>query len=372
MNDYLKHYKVKILALSPIFIGSGKKISKKEYIYMPWNHCVIVPDVEKMYTALQRKNLTQGFQDYILRQGNYAPSLGEWLGKNGFKEKDYDAWKRYEMDAGEAFLTKGTARPKEIEAFVKDSYELPYVPGSSIKGMFRTALLAWEIQKNPRRYEKEKNELARNARAGGKRNIYLLRDMKNLEFQTFGTLHADDTRNMVNDNMRGIRVSDSAPISLDQLTLCQKIDYTLDGVSKPLPILRESLIPGTKIFFDVTIDTELSPYTMEDIIEALNTFHQISDKYFYSRFHKTRPEKDIIWLGGGCGFLSKTILYPMFGNDAVRVADSVYQSTLGKLYNVHKHSKDIHLNLAPHVCKCTKYRGELYDIGKGKIEYREE
>ena len=46
-------------------------------------------------------------------------------GEKRFLEKDYNAWKRYEMDAGEAFFAKGTARPKEIEAFVKDSYELP-------------------------------------------------------------------------------------------------------------------------------------------------------------------------------------------------------------------------------------------------------
>lgn len=32
MNDYLKCYKVKIHVLSPIYIGSGEKIGKKEYI----------------------------------------------------------------------------------------------------------------------------------------------------------------------------------------------------------------------------------------------------------------------------------------------------------------------------------------------------
>ena len=48
MNDFLKHYQARILALSPIHIGSGSKIGKKEYIYLPWNHQVIIPDLEKM------------------------------------------------------------------------------------------------------------------------------------------------------------------------------------------------------------------------------------------------------------------------------------------------------------------------------------
>ena len=55
MRDYLKHYRVKICVLSPVYIGSGEKIGKKEHIYMPWNHHVIIPNVEKMYMDLQKK-----------------------------------------------------------------------------------------------------------------------------------------------------------------------------------------------------------------------------------------------------------------------------------------------------------------------------
>ena len=55
MRDYLKHYRVKICVLSPVYIGSGEKIGKKEHIYMPWNHHVIIPNVEKMYMDLQEK-----------------------------------------------------------------------------------------------------------------------------------------------------------------------------------------------------------------------------------------------------------------------------------------------------------------------------
>ena len=49
MGNFLKNYKMKIHALSPIFIGCGEKIGKKEYIYLPWDHKVIVPFIEKVY-----------------------------------------------------------------------------------------------------------------------------------------------------------------------------------------------------------------------------------------------------------------------------------------------------------------------------------
>ena len=64
------------------------------------------------------------------------------------KETDYERWKKYKMEAGEAFVRQ-EARPKEIVTFIKDTYGMPYVPGSSLKGMFRTALIARELLNHP-------------------------------------------------------------------------------------------------------------------------------------------------------------------------------------------------------------------------------
>lgn len=148
MQQFLKHYRVKIRVLSPIHIGSGEKIKKKEYIYMPWNHRVIIPNVEKMYEDVCARGWEKEFTSFLMDSRNGEMPLSTWLAQKKLREADYEAWKLYEMDAGEAFVDR-TSRPKEIDAFVKDAYGLPYVPGSSVKGMFRTALLVWEIQKKP-------------------------------------------------------------------------------------------------------------------------------------------------------------------------------------------------------------------------------
>ena len=57
MKEFLKHYRMQIEALSPIYIGSGIKLGKKEYIYIPWNHEVIIPDMQKMFLSVQKKDL---------------------------------------------------------------------------------------------------------------------------------------------------------------------------------------------------------------------------------------------------------------------------------------------------------------------------
>ena len=75
-------------------------------------------------------------------------------------------------------------------------------------------------------------------------------------------------------------VSDSKPIALKNLTLSQKIDYSFSGKEMPLPILREALIPGTEIIFELTIDTSVCKYTIKDILEALDCFQEISYQYF--------------------------------------------------------------------------------------------
>ena len=372
MNDYLKCYKVKIHALSPIYIGSGSEIGKKEYIYMPWNHKVIIPDIYKMYQDLQKKGLGREFENYMMDSRAKIPSLGQWLGQHKFKEQDYNRWKKYEMDAGEAFAQDKESRPTAISAFVKDAYGLPYVPGSSIKGMIRTALIAWEIQKHPEKYRSIKETIRRRSTEKQKRTVYLNRETKQLENEVLYTLKRDEKTagNAVNDNLSGLHVGDSNPISLKQLTLSQKIDYNLQHNEKPFNVLRETLIPETDIFFQISIDTSICPYDMEDIIEALNCFGKISYEYFYSRFKRGSKKENIVWLGGGCGFLSKTVVYPLFEKDAVKVVDNIYKNTLpDKIYKQHKHEKYVGLNLAPHICKCTRYQGELYDMGMGQIEY---
>lgn len=368
MNNFLENYKMKIHALSPIYIGDGKKISKKEYINLSGKHKVIIPDSIKMYHALCKKGFEKEYTDYLL-YGNLG--LNDWLRKHNILQKEYQQWTLYEMDSGDAFVSR-EARPKEILTFTKDPYGNPYVPGSSIKGMFRTALLSYEINRKPDKYKKTKEKIRRNSSyRKNKKEDFLSNETTELENIAFHTLQRDNKNreNAVNSCLAGLIISDSLPLSTKSLTLSQKIEYKLNRTESPLPILRETLIPGTDIYFDISIDKKQCPYAISDIINALDYFQQCIYKYFYSRFGRGSNKEGIVWLGGGCGFLSKTILYPLFEDEAVRITDSVFRNTLGdKMYTKHKHTKDIQQKLAPHICKCTRYNGRLYDMGMGKIE----
>ncbi len=369
MKDYLQHYQMKLTALSPIHVGSGKSIGKKEYIQNGFRNSVIIPDQEKMIQDLVHLHKERAYEIFML---SGTKSLGEWLLDQRIDKARIQKWKRYELSAGDAFIKADGAKgpPKDINCFCMDPYGMPYIPGTTLKGMMRTALLAHEIRQNPTEFTKLLHDLEISAAQRRKPTVYLSRETKNIECQAFHTLHRPGTKaaDAVNSVMSGLIVSDSRPIPVSRLTLCQKIDYSLNRNERAIPTLREAIMPGTEVLFDVTIDTEILPYSMEDILTALNEFQSDCFSFFYKRFGRGSNEDGIVWIGGGTGFLSKTILYNAFDSRAVRTTDRVFRATLGGKYREHKHEQDIRLNLAPHVCKCTRYGGKLYDMGMGKLE----
>lgn len=371
MQEYLKHYQMRITAMSPIYVGDGNLIGKKEYIRKTPGQPIIIPDLLKMFADLQKMKKEQAFERFMLE--DMRGDLGRWLAEQRITDKQIESWAKYSLYSRDAFIKPQNGRaatPKGIQTFIKDAYGMPYVPGSCLKGMIRTALLVKKVKDHPEAFSRQKQDIAASEGSRGSRNTFLKRETDNLETAVFHTLNRNEKRksDAVNSVMAGMIVSDSQPISMKQLTLSQKIDYNLEGRETPLPILRETLIPGTEIDFEITIDSSICPYQIEDILNALEEFQKESYKYFYSRFHRGSQEKGTVWLGGGVGFLSKTVLYPLFGEQAVGIADSVFQNTLGKKYYEHKHMQDRRKRLAPHVCKCTRYRGQLYDMGRGKIE----
>ncbi len=375
MQEYLKHYRLRITALAPIHVGDGSKIGKKEYIQQGLKKPIIVPDVNKMFDTLCRMKKENAYMKFMLDGNNQG--LGQWLDGQRIDQSYIDSWKRYSLDPGDAFVRKSTGKrngtPKEILSFIKDAYEKPYVPGSTLKGMLRTAILCWRIYNNPTQYQDKLEKISRSLCGYGSRKNYLKGETEEIEAAVFHTLHRNKDRkgDALNSIMSGFIVSDSTPLDEGQLILVQKIDFTLRGEEKTLPILREALKPGTKIDFELTIDTRICDVTIEEVLDALEYFQNISYDYFYSRFKRGGRAKGIVWLGGGTGFLSKTVLYPLYEDKAVKLVNQIFKTTLGKNYSQHKHEKDIANKVAPHVCKCTRYKGKLYDMGMGKIELLE-
>ena len=65
MRQYLKNYQVKIRTIAPVFIGSGKEIGKKEYLFLNQRQVGIL-DTQLFYGYLKKLGKEQAFEQYLL------------------------------------------------------------------------------------------------------------------------------------------------------------------------------------------------------------------------------------------------------------------------------------------------------------------
>ena len=175
----------------------------------------------------------------------------------------------------------------------------------------------------------------------------------------------------VNDCLSGLIISDSAPLSVDCLSLFQKVEYHKDRRETNLPLLRECIIPDTEISFTMTIDQTRCKFTIEEIKKAIELFSDSYYQFFLGKFpNADRPTAETVWLGGGAGYVSKTVNYPLFRDQGLQMAMRVFENTLSvKQKTEHKHFLDAKLGVSPHILKCTIYKGQRLQFGECTIHF---
>lgn len=109
-------------------------------------------DLEKMYQFLKNKGLESKYEQYLMSRDTMK--LGDWLKRNRIDIPDIRKCIKYEIECGDVIGVE--SRDMEIQEHIKDPYGMPYIPGSSIKGMLRTILLIYDILENSQKYQKAK------------------------------------------------------------------------------------------------------------------------------------------------------------------------------------------------------------------------
>lgn len=369
MKQYLKSYQIVMHTVGPVFVGSGKEITKKEYMFLNGRKTVGIPDMRGLYVELQKRKKETEFEKYLL--GTWNIELTDWLVKQKIRPEELKPFLKYTLDCDSAMVERDGKL--QVMECIKDAYGKPYIPGSSLKGMFRTILLGADIMSDPVKYQQEKKDMFREVGNRSGRTNYLKRNIADIEAKAYRVLGRSDTRpkDAVNDILQGFVVSDSEPLSTDDLVLCQKIDRHTDGTEKKLPLLRECIKPDTEICFTITIDTSICKLSDKLLMGAVKQFME----NYYECFSKAFAGMDMlrsndVLCGGGCGFVSKTMVYPMYGRkEGIEFAQSVFKNTLpDKVQSQHKHYNDQRYGASPHTIKCTRYQGKLLQMGVCRIE----
>jgi len=353
---------MEIVTLSPIFFGDGNVIGKKDYLYDRKANKIYIPNMRKMFDGLVRSGKINAFEQYLM---NSYKELADFFRENGIRKEEYMKWMSYSVPLSAEITTT-----KEIHTMTKTQDGYPYIPGSALKGAFRTMITAYELQKKPE-LKKTLEARIKNAQ-GGKRGSYLKKEGDLLEKslmydKNHKIFEGSDPYHMVNNMMRGFRVSDSELLTKNDFCICQKYEYHTNTAVKDMPFLMECIKPGTKITFTVEIDKEICPVKL---MSSIKWFFDNYKNKFVMKFKDvpTVPEKKYTMiLGGNTGYATKTLSYSAFeGKDAVKTVSNIIDNGLPyRLRREHNHKDDVKKGVSPHTLKCTRYgeKRELMQMG---------
>lgn len=364
-QGHLQVFDLILKTKSPLFIGNGKSYTKKEYMYNPRTEMVSFLDEQEFFTYLLEHNLVDAYEEYILH--NAGKNLYVFL-QTVCKATpaDIKRFVRCEVSAADALDDNHTL--KEIQRFVRNASGQIYVPGSSIKGALRTALLKAMLLKNPSSSPNPELVSGGKGKSTFEEQYFHTLSLKKMKTNT-GKMVAVQ-KSPLNSILQGLRVSDSLPISDHQICIAGKIDTFTDGTSNKINVCRECICPETVITCSVTLDQSIlrENLTAENIRKAISEtsrYYRTSIVEHYPQVQNYMNEKTIL-LGGGVGFQSKTVTDPYYGKDALDKTAKVLSNAFGR----HHHEKDVNYGISPRAYKQTEFQNAEYPYGVCEVTIR--
>lgn len=288
MGHLIQRYKFTLATLAPVFIGSGQTYTAKEYLLEDKE--IYFPNMIKLYQYIANNYPTKlgEYEEFLMKPHTTerAERLPDILNRLGVKSRDFGG---YRLSASDVDFNTNKKPLNEIDAFVKDAFGQPYIPGSSLKGALRTIICNVKFG-------------ADNSKDRGRNVIRIPWGAK--QGQAFS------------DFFHNIRVSDSEPLSRQCLMICQKIDFAKgkERPNPPLPIARECIKPRNVIEFTITCEGQEANEAMEQLVQWSRNHYDRYDEHFLSTETKPSyvqdnpPKGGVLYLGGGAGFWTKTII----------------------------------------------------------------
>ena len=402
--------KMCLKVVTPINIADGIVLGAKDYLYDSRRQKVYFLNLHQWHMFIYKHMLLEKYESYLANFRD-KQSLLEWLQMQGYYIDDVRTVITSEAQATVNLMDNERKKTlNDISRHIQQPDGSLYVPGSSIKGVFRTAILYSLLQKRqdikvkywcyikqqvdiieklleeerkPRELQIMPYSVIKKKKNQAAKEIDKL--IASLESELLHTLRLKDDkeRNISNKNavcsaMRGLQVSDTYASRNMQTAILQKVDGGFDkfGKASPkkLPIFRECMLPKAELFFDVKIEkavmNTIAINSVDDLLKATHSFFAAVTDLLQQAFGKEYQEAfqgvaaGNMFLGGNTGFLSKTLL-AMLAPDK-DTAKNTIKVLLDKSFKNHKHLLRDKI-IAPRTLKCTNYNGKLMLMGVAEV-----
>lgn len=375
--------KMCLKVVTPINISDGIVLGAKDYLYDSRRQKVYFLNLHQWHMFIYKHMLLEKYESYLANFRD-KQSLLEWLRMQGYDIDDVRTVITSEAQATVNLMDNEKKKTlNDINRHIQQPDGSLYVPGSSIKGVFRTAILYSLLQKRQdikvKYWRQIQEKISSNYFKPYRDFNKLISDLENELLHTLRLVDGDiHSNNAVYSAMRGLQVSDTYASRNMQTAILQKVDGGFDkfGKASPkkLPIFRECMLPKAELFFDVKIEkavmSTIGINTVDDLLKATHSFFAAVTDLLQQAFEKEYQEAfqgvaaGNMFLGGNTGFLSKTLL-AMLAPDK-DTAKNTIKVLLDKSFKTHKHLLRDKI-IAPRTLKCTNYNGKLMLMGVAEV-----
>lgn len=379
----------RITCASPVFVGNGEIWNPGQYLYDSRQEKVFFLNEHQWLQFLYREKKFPQFSKYIIEctQKERTVSLFSWVQSELIQKKCFhsmeeavSAMKKEGVIQKEEKVEIGSNRYKEkqsaneIHSFVRNGRGQCYIPGSTLKGAFRTAVL---FQILHRQQEKYRDQWSKISHASVRDFERIGKDLEMI--MTVPEEHRNNRSELVLwDCFRGLSVSD-AEITEERLGIVQKWDWGNRAAAErkdpqSISLFREVLLPGASLEFSLSVDPDImKPLGIASVDGVLAAVRAWTD-YQYELLHPAFGGKaqyllnsikkaDLI-LGGGTGFFNKTLLYPLAPGREEAV--STARRLMTERFRRHHHDRDY--EISPHTLKLTRWNNEFCLMGLCRLE----
>lgn len=375
--------KMCLKVVTPINIADGIVLGAKDYLYDSRRQKVYFLNLHQWHMFIYKHMLLEKYESYLANFRD-KQSLLEWLRMQGYDIDDVRTVITSEAQATVNLMDSERKKTlNDINRHIQQPDGSLYVPGSSIKGVFRTAILYSLLQKRQdikvKYWRQIQEKISSNYFKPYRDFNKLISDLENELLHTLRLVDGNiRSNNAVCSAMRGLQVSDTYASRNTQTAILQKVDGGFDkfGKASPkkLPIFRECMLPEAELFFDVKIEkavmNTIGINSVDDLLRATHSFFAAVTDLLQQAFGKEYQEAfqgvaaGNIFLGGNTGFLSKTLL-AMLAPDK-DTAKNTIKVLLDKSFKTHKHLLRDKV-IAPRTLKCTNYNGKLMLMGVAEV-----
>lgn len=383
-----KTYKLNLEIITPCHVGSGISLNTKEYLY-DYNHQIVYfLNHLAWHKFIYTHNLFAKYENYLLKTPK-SKNLYDWLISCNYSIEDLkqaNAISSSTLAPNNILVNKQKRTLHDINCHIKQIDGSIYVPGSSIKGVIRNALMYHFIttQLNSSEYRKHITNSINDILYAQNNDRYKLKQAQNRISSDLEKAFNNKLRKSDETKLTGISCSDTLNKGIISTAILPKKDIVINNFGQikeaklPLPIYRECILPQNNFEFMLTIDeailAKLNIYSLKDLLAVIQKYFAFINNLFSNAFDKdvkcanllAQTQKANIYLGGNTGFLTKTLIAALAKNNAE--ATKVIAKILANQFKKAAHHKDRYI--APRTLKTTVYKDKSYLMGLAKVSLK--